>query len=237
MLPDSSEYVVMSMFLNSFFPFFLQINFQKECGSDNKCTSNLQLTAKFANERLKPYPSQGNHQLLQYSNNVKKMMLLVEVTNLPGPGKVAEDAHQAMLNVSIPSTLRNSGVRSQDPDVECSAEKTVICELGNPLRSNEMVSLQLIFETSGINLNTWESQLLLSTLSEQNGLYTVHVVLLIESSIQTSFSIDKPLIQTYFSGKVMGESAMNTTSSRCQWRESLWVRWGPWSWSLSGPTR
>lgn len=57
--------------------------------------------------------SQGNHQLLQYSNNVKKMMLLVEVTNLPGPGKVAEDAHQAMLNVSIPSTLRNSGVRSQ----------------------------------------------------------------------------------------------------------------------------
>uniref|UniRef100_A0A4W5R5C5 Integrin alpha third immunoglobulin-like domain-containing protein n=1 Tax=Hucho hucho TaxID=62062 RepID=A0A4W5R5C5_9TELE len=76
------------------------------------------------------------------------------------------------------------------------------------------VSLQLIFETSGMNLNTWEieSQLLLSTLSEQNDLYTVHVVLLIENSIQTSFSIDKPLVQSYFSGKVMGESAMNTTS-------------------------
>lgn len=67
MLPDSSEYVVMSMFLNSFFPFFLQINFQKECGSDNKCTSNLQLRAKFANERLKPYP--------RYVENTEEDML------------------------------------------------------------------------------------------------------------------------------------------------------------------
>ncbi|KAM9505104.1 integrin alpha-3-like [Salvelinus alpinus] len=179
------------------------INFQKECGSDNKCTSNLQLTAKFANERLKPYPSQGNHPLLQYGNNVKKMMLLVEVTNLPGPGKVAEDAHQAMLNISIPSTLRYSSMRSQDPDVECSAEKTVICELGNPPRSNEMVSLQLIFETSGINLNTCclrkQQEIVVVTLhphiiisylqqsSEQNDLCTV--VLLIENFIQTSFSM------------------------------------------------
>ncbi|CAB1337917.1 unnamed protein product, partial [Coregonus sp. 'balchen'] len=146
-----------------------KMNFQKECGSDNKCTSNLQLTA-----------NQGNHQLLQYRSNVKKVMLLVEVANLPGPGKVAEDAHQAMLNIFIPSTLRYSGVRSQ-----------------------------LIFETSGINLNTREIE---SQLSEQNDLYSVLVVLLIENSIQTSISIEKPLVQTYFSREVTGESAMNTTS-------------------------
>ncbi|KAM9560357.1 integrin alpha-3b [Salvelinus alpinus] len=191
-----------------------EINFQKECGSDNRCTSNLQLTATFANELLKPYPSQGNRQLLQYSNNVKKVVLLVEITNVPGPGKVAEDAHQAMLNISTPSTLRYSGVRSHDTGVECRAGENVMCELGNPLRSNEKVSLQLIFETTGINLQTREieSQLLLSTLSEQNDLYPVSVVLLIETSIQTSFSIENPLVQTYFSGEVMGESAMNTTS-------------------------
>uniref|UniRef100_A0A673W531 Integrin, alpha 3b n=1 Tax=Salmo trutta TaxID=8032 RepID=A0A673W531_SALTR len=187
-----------------------EINFQKECGSDNMCTSNLQLTATFANELLKPYP----RYLLQYSSNVKKVVLLVEITNVPGPGKVAEDAHQAMLNISTPSTLRYSGVRSHDTGVECRAGDTVMCELGNPLRSNEKVSLQLIFETTGINLQTREieSQLLLSTLSEQNDLYPVSVVLLIETSIQTSFSIENPLVQTYFSGEVMGESAMNTTS-------------------------
>lgn len=36
---------------------FIQINFQKECGADNKCSSNLQLTAQFADEKQEtPYP-------------------------------------------------------------------------------------------------------------------------------------------------------------------------------------
>lgn len=35
---------------------FLQIDFQKECGSDNKCSSNLQLSAMFVDEDDKPYP-------------------------------------------------------------------------------------------------------------------------------------------------------------------------------------
>ncbi|KAM3859578.1 integrin alpha-3b [Diretmus argenteus] len=190
-----------------------EINFQKECGFDNKCTSNLQLTAKFANDKEKPYSRQGKHQVLQYNSNVKKLLLLVEVTNLPAPGKLAEDAHQAMLNISIPNTLSYSGFRSPD-DVECHVEDTVICELGNPLKSNEKVSLYIIFETTRISLYTREieSHLLLSTLSEQNDLNPVPVVLLIENTILTSFSIDKPLVQTYFSGEVMGESAMVSTN-------------------------
>lgn len=35
---------------------FLQINFQKECGSDNKCSSNLQMSAQFVYENSEPYP-------------------------------------------------------------------------------------------------------------------------------------------------------------------------------------
>ncbi|KAL0984277.1 hypothetical protein UPYG_G00139340 [Umbra pygmaea] len=188
------------------------INFQKQCGSDNKCTSNLHLTADFADEKMISYPSQGTHQLLQYSSSVKKVMLVVNVTNLPSPGKLAEDAHQAMLNISIPSTLRYSGVRSQDPEVACRSDNTVICELGNPLKSNKRVSLMVILEVVGISLTTQQlgCQLLLSTLSEQNDLYPVPVLLLVENSIQTSFSIENPLVQTYFSGEVMGESAMKT---------------------------
>lgn len=34
----------------------LQINFQKECGADNKCSSNLQMSAKFIDDSSKPYP-------------------------------------------------------------------------------------------------------------------------------------------------------------------------------------
>ena len=50
-------------------------------------------------------------QVLQYDSNVKKVVILVEVTNLPGEGKLAEDAHEAMLNISIPQSLSYFGVR------------------------------------------------------------------------------------------------------------------------------
>lgn len=55
---------------------------------------------------------QGKFQVLQYNSNVKIVRLLVEVTNVPSPGKLAEDAHQAMLNITIPDALRYSAVRS-----------------------------------------------------------------------------------------------------------------------------
>ncbi|KAM9336229.1 integrin alpha-3b [Symphorus nematophorus] len=191
-----------------------EINFQKECGDDNKCSSNLQVKAEFVDNNDKPYPRQSKLQVLQFNSNMKIIKLKVDVTNLPDGEKVAEDAHQAMLNITIPDALRYSGVRSVDHDVQCTLDDTVICELGNPLKGSESVSLVIKFETSGINLYTEEieSQLLLSTLSEQFDLKPVPVGLLIENTILPSFSIANPMVKTQFGGTVMGESAMVNTS-------------------------
>ncbi|KAM6897820.1 integrin alpha-3b [Xenentodon cancila] len=191
-----------------------EINFQKECGLDNKCTSNLQLTAKFTDNEGHAFPRKGQFQVLQFDSSMKIIRLFVEVTNLPSPGKLAEDAHQAMLNVTIPNALKYSGVRSGDRDVECSLSSTVICELGNPLKGDERVTLQLLFETSGIDLHTREieSQLLLSTLSDQSDLAPVSVAILTENTILPSFSVANQLVRSKFSGTVMGESAMGNTS-------------------------
>nr|XP_057917211.1 integrin alpha-3b [Doryrhamphus excisus] len=191
-----------------------EINFQKACGSDNKCTSNLQLKAHFANNEEKIFPRQDKVQIFQFNSSMKIIMLIVEVTNFPSRGKLAEDAHQAMLNVTIPDALKYSGVRSQDHDVECHYEGTVLCELGNPLKGKEKVSLALRLETSGIDLYTRqiESQLLLSTLSEQSDLHPVPVTLLIENTIIPTFSIKNEQVQTKFGGTVMGESAMVNSS-------------------------
>lgn len=191
-----------------------EINFQKECGMDNKCTSNLQLTAMFVDEYKRPYPRKRKAQVLQFNGSMKILRLQVEVTNFPGPGKLAEDAHQAMINISIPPALSYSAFRPVDNGVQCTAEETVMCDLGNPLKGNEKVSLQIWFETSGIDLYTQEivSQLLLSTLSEQNDLRPVPVTLLIENTILPTFSLANPLRRTQFSGTVMGESAMVNTS-------------------------
>lgn len=50
-------------------------------------------------------------QVLQFNSNIKRLSLMVEVTNFPGQGKLAEDAHEATLNVTIPDALRYSSVR------------------------------------------------------------------------------------------------------------------------------
>uniref|UniRef100_A0A8C4T205 Integrin, alpha 3b n=1 Tax=Erpetoichthys calabaricus TaxID=27687 RepID=A0A8C4T205_ERPCA len=83
-----------------------EISFQKECGNDNKCRSNLQVTASFTTEQ------QVDLQILQYSPDVKKLYVTVNVTNYPSATKEAEDAHQAILNITLPSALQYSGVRS-----------------------------------------------------------------------------------------------------------------------------
>uniref|UniRef100_A0A3P9IE47 Integrin, alpha 3b n=1 Tax=Oryzias latipes TaxID=8090 RepID=A0A3P9IE47_ORYLA len=50
--------------------------------------------------------------IFQYNRNMRIIIgLKVDVTNLKSPGKVAEDAHQTMLSVTIPNTLKYAGVR------------------------------------------------------------------------------------------------------------------------------
>ncbi|KAL3967526.1 NADH dehydrogenase (ubiquinone) Fe-S protein 1 [Sarotherodon galilaeus] len=193
-----------------------EIHFQKACGSDNKCTSNLQLTAKFVEENEeKPYPSQGKVQVLQFNSSVKKIGLAVNVTNYQSEGKLAEDAHRVVLNVTIPDVLKYASVSSLNNKVECTLLDTVICEVGNPISGNEKVSFLLKFETSGITLHTRQidCQLLLSTLSEQSDLMPVPMALLIENTIEPVFSFAKSQVETVkFGGTVMGESAMVNTS-------------------------
>ncbi|XP_074518763.1 integrin alpha-3b [Halichoeres trimaculatus] len=191
-----------------------EINFQKACGSDNKCSSNLQMKAKFVDREENPYPRRGKSQVLQFNSNIKIIRLMVEVTNIPDGGRLAEDAHQAMLNVTVPDALEYYGVRPAVSEVRCTLLETLMCDVGNPLKGNDMVTFSLLFETLGIDLYTEEieSQLLLSTVSEQSDLSPVPVSLLIENTILPSFSISKSVVQTQFGGTVMGESAMVNTS-------------------------
>ncbi|KAF4085336.1 hypothetical protein AMELA_G00116920 [Ameiurus melas] len=188
-----------------------EINFQKECGSDNKCSSNLQVKAQFASDEQTVFPSVDNRQTMEYNSSVKKLFLLVEVSNMPESGREAEDAHHAVLNITVPPTLTYYGFRSKE--IECNTNKTVMCDLGNPFKSDRKISFLIIFETF-ITLYTEQIvlQLQLSTLSEQSDLYPVPVVLNVENTILTSFSIENAEVNTYFSGKVVGESAMNSTS-------------------------
>ncbi|NXY25023.1 ITA3 protein, partial [Atrichornis clamosus] len=184
-----------------------KIEFQKECGSDNECYSNLQLQSSFVSEQNQPLPRVNGTQVLQYSRDVRKLHLSINVTNAPsGPGD-GEDAHEALLNITVPPSLLPSSVR---PSGACTFGETVLCELGNPFKRNQRAELTITFEAIGIMLDTREVSvwLDLSTQSTQEDLQPVLAKLLVDYSIQSSLSIASSHVQSYFSGTVVGESAM-----------------------------
>ncbi|XP_026181934.1 integrin alpha-3-like isoform X2 [Mastacembelus armatus] len=198
-------------------PIRTQIHIQKSCGSDNFCQSNLQMTAQFTDENQKPFTMEKGAQVLHYNGSINRMLLEVNISNTPSPGRPAEDAHNAVLNVSIPPSLMYSGVRTKGnftAMVKCSVEDSVLlCELGNPFKANQKIQVLIIFQTSEISLDTREIQSLLhlSTLSEQSDLSSVSVSMLVKYSLETSLTLIRPPGPAFFSGHVIGESAMKKT--------------------------
>ncbi|KAJ7423395.1 Integrin alpha-3 [Pitangus sulphuratus] len=184
-----------------------KIEFQKECGSDNECYSNLQLQSSFVTDQNQPLPRLNGTQVLQYSRDVRKLYLSINITNVPTTPSNGEDAHEALLNVTVPPSLLPSSVR---PSGACTFGDTVLCELGNPFKRNQRAELIITFEAIGIMLDTREVLvwLDLSTQSTQEDLQPVLAKLLVDYSIQSSLSTASSHVQSYFSGVVVGESAM-----------------------------
>ncbi|XP_053309352.1 integrin alpha-3 [Spea bombifrons] len=187
----------------------LEIHIKKECGTDNVCRSNLQMQYEYLGENQEALPRTNGSQVLYYDPNVKRLLLKVTVTNLPSSALAADDAHEAFLNITVPPELTFSSVQASRT---CDFKDTILCELGNPFKRGQTAEIVVTFEASRITLQTREvmAGLQLSTLSKQTDLDPQYADLLIDYTLQTSFSVKPPQLQTYFSGQVMGESAMKT---------------------------
>ncbi|KAM4844797.1 integrin alpha-3 [Thomomys bottae] len=180
-----------------------EVQFQKECGPDNKCDSNLQMRAAFVSEQLQRLSR------LQYSRDVRKLLLSINVTNSPSPERAGEDAHEALLTLEVPPALLLSSVR---PSGTCQANETILCELGNPFKRNQRMELLIAFEVIGVTLNTrdLQVQLQLSTSSHQDNLQPMTLTLLVDYTLEASLSMVNHRLQSFFGGSVMGESGMKT---------------------------
>lgn len=56
---------------------------------------------------------QKDSQVLYYNGSINRLFLEVNTSNTPSPDRPAEDAHNAVLNISIPPLLIYSGVRTK----------------------------------------------------------------------------------------------------------------------------
>ncbi|XP_075417759.1 integrin alpha-3 [Tenrec ecaudatus] len=181
-----------------------EVQFQKECGPDNKCESNLELRAAFVTEQMRRL------RRLQYGRDSRKLFLSINVTNFPSPQRAGEDAHEALLTLEVSPALLLSYVR---PSGACQANNTtIVCELGNPFKRSQRMDLLIAFEVSGVTLHTTElqAQLQLTTSSHQDNLQPITLPLLVDYTLQASLSIVSYRLQSYFGGTVMGEAGMKS---------------------------
>ncbi|XP_048882034.1 integrin alpha-6 isoform X2 [Brienomyrus brachyistius] len=192
-----------------------EVSFLKEgCGTDNICQSNLQLDYKFCyrepNQDVFPaLPRQNGVPVISLSDQ-KDIALEITVKNRNG-----DDAHEAKLVGTFPSSLSYSAFRSQKTGVICAANQNgsqTECELGNPFKRDSEVTFYVILSTAGISLNTTEVEidLQLETTSEQKnlGIVKARARVIIELLLSVT-GVAKPS-QVYFGGVVKGESAMRS---------------------------
>ncbi|XP_074082548.1 integrin alpha-7 isoform X1 [Macrotis lagotis] len=204
-----------------------EIHFLKQgCGEDKICQSNLQLTqARFCTRvgdtEFQPLPMADDGTTAEFALSGQPVIgLELTVTNLPSdptqPEADGDDAHEAQLLVSLPTSLHYVGVRALEPMEKplCLSNENasrVECELGNPMKRGAQVTFYLILGTSGITIETTklEVELLLATISEQD-LFPVTV--LAKVIIELPLSIVGKVIpeKLFFSGVVMGERAMRS---------------------------
>ncbi|XP_041523949.1 integrin alpha-7 isoform X3 [Microtus oregoni] len=204
-----------------------EIHFLKQgCGDDKICQSNLQLVqarfcSRISDTEFQPLPMAMDGTTALFALSGQPFIgLELTVTNLPSdpaqPQADGDDAHEAQLLVTLPASLRYSGVRALD-SVEkplCLSNENashVECELGNPMKRGAQVTFYLILSTSGITIETTELEveLLLATISEQE-LHPAVVRAQVFIELPLSISGVATPQQLFFSGEVKGESAMRS---------------------------
>ncbi|XP_028854534.1 integrin alpha-7 isoform X2 [Denticeps clupeoides] len=200
-----------------------EVNFLREgCGDDKVCQSNLQLSYLFGTrdpntDLFTPLPLDDDGMPVFSLSDQRSVVLEVTVTNVPSnpmePQEDGDDAHAAQLLVTLPDTLSYSGFRGQQ--VVCQANQNgsmAECDLGNPLKRDARLKFYIILSTSSITIETTSLsvEFVMSTISEQPDLAPTMALAKVVIVLPLSVSGLARPHQLFFSGAVMGESAMSS---------------------------
>ncbi|XP_035689164.1 integrin alpha-6-like isoform X2 [Branchiostoma floridae] len=180
----------------------LEVHFQKDCGDDQNCNSNMLLSARFMLPGSPPTYSLGSPDELS-----------IEVT----AQNFDEPAYEAALLVVVPESLSLVGVTSvkeEETKTSCSPregnETYIDCEVGNPLR--ELQKFLLRFETRNIGTDEPELEVSmeLTTTSNETNTEDDRVTIVAKVIVEVDLTVSgksKPE-QVFFGGQSKGESEM-----------------------------
>ena len=191
---------------------FTRVNISKNCGEDEICESNLQMDAKYmvlldGQTEWEPLPFDLDEDVpLLYAGTEREIGIKTDISNN------GEDAHQAKLEVVFPEYLSFIGTIPQTVFCYLAVENNslLICELGNPFRQENNISLTIRFANDErlYNTNQFSISVALNTSSEQvlKGFQSYAASVKVQAQIQIDGYAASDQIP--FSGEVVGESAV-----------------------------
>uniref|UniRef100_A0A6P7H0S8 Integrin alpha-PS1-like n=1 Tax=Diabrotica virgifera virgifera TaxID=50390 RepID=A0A6P7H0S8_DIAVI len=175
-------------------------SFQKECGSDDVCESNLTLRAG---------TNLSTDETGAYEVNMVNEDFVLEV-NVSNTG---ESAYEAKLFVVHPKALSYVVLKSDrniSDGIKClfSNETLVICNIGNPLQKETKINLKLRFEIKDSKDQKLEIKMFVNSTSTELSKHTSETLVAILQKIAKFQMRGKASSNLFYGGKVVGESAL-----------------------------
>uniref|UniRef100_A0ABD2WID0 Integrin alpha-2 domain-containing protein n=1 Tax=Trichogramma kaykai TaxID=54128 RepID=A0ABD2WID0_9HYME len=220
-LPDIDRYPILNQ---QHAARIFEANFQKDCGNNDICESDLQLVAALN----LPHSSKNRSEYDLLLGESEELVVDVNVTNW------GESAYEAQLFVQHSASLSYIGFKQNDSAI-CNLHNAtcISCIIGNPFKKNKSVNVQVRFDPKYIE--DGENKLKFdvfvnSTSKEVKGNETMKLAAKVfkRAEVQLVGKVPQPIFR--YGGPILGESAVKNFNDVGPRVVYLWTVFndGPW---------
>ncbi|XP_016838421.1 integrin alpha-PS1 isoform X2 [Nasonia vitripennis] len=198
-LPDINNYPILNQQEAAR---IFEATFQKDCGNNDICESDLRLSAKL---NLQSSPTQWNYYELLLGES-EELTVDVNVTN------VGESAYEAQLFLVHSPSLNYIATKHNDSAICNLHNSTVIaCAIGNPFKRDKTVNIQVRFDPKNLEDNEVKLEFTAfvnSTSKEVSMKQPTHLQATVLKRAEISIKGDDKSPPVFYGGPIIGESAV-----------------------------
>lgn len=198
-LPDIKKYPILNQQEAAR---IFEATFQKDCGDNDICESDLEINAKLnlSASTVKP----NFYELLL--GEVEEVVVDVNAVNS------GESAYEAQLFISHSPSLNYIASKSND-SVICNLHNStlVLCSIGNPFRKHNAINIQVRFDPKGVEDNEPQLNFIIfanSTSKEIRNKESIRLQAIVLKRAELSIKGSAKTQWAFYGGPVVGESAI-----------------------------